>query len=250
DRLWLSRGDLVILPAGNAHTLRDSPASPSTRLEDLVSRAGFDSRGTLRTGGGGDRTVLVCGGFQFEDRASDPIVASLPPAIHRRAGTHAGGSWLWLTLAFLAEEAEAGRPGADAAVTRLADLLFIEVLRVYFSAPGRAKRGLAAALRDPHIAEALVAIQHEPECAWDLAKLAKQASMSRTSFVVRFKALVGESPISYVTRCRINKASRLLRSGDSTIAQVAEYVGYDSEASFSRAFKRWTGTAPGAYRGE
>jgi hypothetical protein len=142
DRVWLSEGDLVILPAGHAHTVRDSPSSPATRLEELVAEGGVDARGTLRTGGGGAGTVLVCGGFHWEDRATTPIVASLPPIIHLQGRTRGGvDTWLRLTLAFLSEEADAGRAGAEITVTRLADLLFIEALRTYFSAPGTANCG-------------------------------------------------------------------------------------------------------------
>jgi len=249
DRFWLSEGDIVILPAGHAHTVRDSPSSPATRLEELVAGGGIDARGTLRTGGGGAGTVLVCGGFHWEDGATGPIVASLPPIIHLQGRTRGVDTWLRLTLAFLAEEAEAGRPGAEIAMTRLADLLFIEVLRTYFSAPGTPRQGLAAALRDPRIGAAIVSIQRQPERHWKVGSLARQVAMSRTAFATRFKALVGESPFSYVARCRMSKATRVLRSSDATIAEVAERAGYDSEASFCRAFRRWLGTSPAVFRG-
>jgi AraC-like DNA-binding protein len=248
DRFWLSEGDIVFLPAGHAHTVRDSPSSPATRLEELVAGGGIDARGTLRTGGGGAGTVLVCGGFQWEDGATSPIVASLPPIIHLQGRTHGVDSWLRLTLAFLSEEAEAGRPGAEIAVTRLADLLFIEVLRTYFSAPGTPNHGLAAALRDPRIGAAIVSIQRRPERRWDMVSLARHVGMSRTAFAMRFKALVGESPFSYVTRCRMIEATRMLRSSDATIARIAERAGYDSDVSFCRAFRRWLGISPAAYR--
>jgi AraC-like DNA-binding protein len=248
DRFWLSEGDIVFLPAGHAHTVRDSPSSPATRLEELVAGGGIDARGTLRTGGGGAGTVLVCGGFQWEDGANSPIGASLPPIIHLHGRTHGVDNWLRLTLAFLSEEADAGRPGAEIAITRLADLLFIEALRTFFSAPGTSKRGLAAALRDPRIGAAVVSIQRRPEGRWDVGGLARQVAMSRTAFATRFKALVGESPFVYVTRCRMSKAARELRARDVTIADVAEHVGYDSEASFCRAFKRWLGTSPASFR--
>jgi AraC-like DNA-binding protein len=248
DRVWLSEGDLVILPAGHAHTVRDAPSSPATRLEELVAGSGVDTRGTLRVGGGGAETALVCGGFHWEDRATNPIMASLPPIIHLHGHTHGVDTWLRRTLRFLSEEAEADRPGAEIAVTRLADLLFIEALRAYFSAPGRPNLGLAAALRDPRIGAAIVSIQRRPEARWDVGRLARRVAMSRTAFATRFKALVGESPFSYVTRCRMSRATRLLRSSNATIAQVAERAGYDSEASFSRAFRRWLGTSPAAFR--
>jgi AraC-like DNA-binding protein len=247
-RFALAEGDLVILPGGHTHTVRDSPSSPATRLEELIAGSGIDARGTLRAGGGGAVTVLICGGFHFEDGSTNPIVASLPPIIHLRGRTRGVENWLGLTLAFLAEEAEAGRPGAELAVTRLADLLFIEVLRTYFSAPETSRLGLAAALRDPRIGAALLSIQREPEARWDLSNLARSVAMSRTTFATRFKALVGESPLSYVTRCRMSKATAVLRSGTASIAEVASRVGYDSEASFGRAFKRWIGTSPAAFR--
>jgi AraC-like DNA-binding protein len=248
ERFSLAEGDLVILPTGCAHTVRDSPSSQATRLEELVAEGGVDAHGTLRTGGGGAATVLVCGGFHWEDRATNPIVASLPPIIHLQGRAHGVDTWLQLTLAFLSEEAEAGRPGAEVAVTRLADLLFIEALRTYFSAPGTPNRGLAAALRDPRIGAAMVSIQRQPEARWEVGGLARQVAMSRTAFAGRFKALVGESPFSYVTRCRMNKATGALRSSDATIADIAERAGYDSEASFCRAFKRWLGESPATFR--
>jgi Cupin len=114
---------IVILPAGHAHTVRDSPSSPATRLEELMPAVGIDEPGALRSGGGGAETVLVCGGFQWDDGATSPIVASLPPIIHLHGRSRGVDNWLRFTLAFLSEEAESGRPGAEIAVTRLADLL-------------------------------------------------------------------------------------------------------------------------------
>ena len=247
-RFWLSEGDLVILPRGNAHTVRDAPSSRATRLEELIANGVTDDRGMLRCGGGGVRAALLCGGFHFENGASGPLLASLPPVIHLRGRRPAVNTWLQMTLAFLTEEAASGRPGADTVVTRLADMLFIEAVRGYFSAPDAHRLGLAAALREPRIATALVSIHRQPETDWDVVALASQVAMSRTAFSNRFRELVGESPFSYVTSCRMNKASALLLSGTATIAQIARRVGYHSEASFSRAFKRRVGASPAAYR--
>ncbi len=248
ERIWLAEGDLVILPTGNAHTVRDAPSSPATRLEELIAGTGVDASGTLRSGGGGATTVLVCGGFHFEDPAANPLLASLPPIIHLRGRSRAADRWLDLTLALLSDEAESDRPGAAMTMIRLADLLFIEAVRTYFSAPGTSKHGLAAALRDPRIATAIASMHRQPEAKWDLRRMAKQAAMSRAAFADRFKALVGESPIVYLTRCRMNKASGLLSSSHVPLSQVAARSGYDSEASFGRAFKRATGKSPAAYR--
>src|SRR5262245_21527787 len=162
-RVWLGEGDLIILPTGRAHTLRDAASSPATPLEELIARAAPDANGTLRSGSGGAPTALVCGGFQFEDRAANPLLASLPPIIHLRGRHRVADGWLNLTLAFLAEEAASNRPGAETMMIRLADLLFIEAVRTYVSAPGTPKHGLAGAVQDPRIATAVASINRQPE---------------------------------------------------------------------------------------
>jgi AraC-like DNA-binding protein len=248
ERIWLAEGDLVMLPTGRAHTVRDAPSSPATRLEELIAGAGGDVSGTLRSGGGGALTVLTCGGFHFEDRARNPLLASLPPIIHLRRQTLAMDNWLTLTLAFLTQEAESHRAGAMSTLIRLADLIFIEAVRTYFSAPGTPKHGLAAALRDPRIGTAIVSMHRQLEAKWDVRRLARHAGMSRAAFAERFKGLVGESPFSYLTRCRMSRATMLLSSSLVPLSQLASRVGYDSEASFGRAFKRATGVSPAAYR--
>jgi AraC family transcriptional regulator, alkane utilization regulator len=151
-----------------------------------------------------------------------------------------------MALGYFKREEYSG--AADAVVNRLADILFIEAVRTYFSAPDAQKLRLSVALRDRRIGAALAAIHRLPEGDRGLAALAKQAAMSRTSFATRFKALVGESPHFYITRCRINKAVNLLLSSNATVSQVARRVGYSSEVGFGRAFKRYVGTSPNAYR--
>jgi AraC-like DNA-binding protein/mannose-6-phosphate isomerase-like protein (cupin superfamily) len=248
ERFWLSEGDLVILPTGSAHTLRDRPTSPVTHLDRLVAEHAVAEGGTLRAGGGGAESVVVCGGFAFDEHGGRTIFAGLPPIIHLRAGTHTADSWLGMTLAFLAAEADSRRPGAEAVMIRLADLLFIEAVRTHFSAPGSARSGLAAAIRDPRIATALASIHRQPEADWSISRLASQAAMSRAGFADRFKMLVGESPFAYVTRCRMAMATSLLSTRYRTVSEIAARVGYRSEASFGRAFKRSIGISPATYR--
>lgn len=245
---WLSERDLVILPHGHAHVVRDSPTSPATRLEDLIADSKTDHRGLLRAGGRGPKTVLVCGGFRFEDRTSNPLLAALPPMIHLRGRRPGVEAWLRTTLDFLARESDAYRPGADSVVTRLADILFIEAIRDYFSSPEAETLGLAVALRDPRVGAAVASILRHPETDWDVQTLARHAGMSRTAFALQFAKLVGRSPLGYVTRCRMSKAAALLRTSTATIPQIAERVGYHSEVGFSRAFKRSFRATPAAYR--
>src|SRR5262245_48671800 len=229
--ICLSAGDLVVLPRGHQHVMRDSRRSR-----------------TLRTGGNGAKTVLLFGGFHFEDHSANPLLSILPDVIHvqgRRPGVDA---WVLWVLDFLKRESAAGLPGAEVAITRLADFLFIEALRAYFELPDSDKSGLPVALRDPRIGSALAFLNRHPESDWSLATLSRQAGMSRTSFATRFAELVGEPPMRYLMRCRVNKAAKLLRDGRASVQQVAERVGYDSELGFSRAFKRLVGSSPAEYR--
>jgi len=247
-QLRLSAGDLVILPHGSAHVVRDSPSTPATQLEQLIAGGNLDARGTLRSGGGGERSVLVCGGFYFEDRATNPLLSSLPRFIHLRGGSRGVASWVRTTLDFLRRESGQARPGADAIVTRLADILFIEALRSHSASQEARASGFAIALRDPRIGRSLALLHRRPQASWTLHRLAKEAGMSRTAFSVRFHELVGEPPLKYATRCRMDRAAGLLRASDASVAEVAERVGYDSEIGFGRAFKRHTGISPAAYR--
>jgi AraC-like DNA-binding protein len=243
----LERGDLVVLPHGNAHVVRDAPSSPATRLEQLVATGEMDALGNLRAGGRGRETVLVCGGFHFDDPRSQPFLSALPQVLHLRSHRR-GGAWLRMALAFLAQESGSSSPGSATLVSRLADIVFIEAVRTYFAGSGGERQGLQAALGDPRIGTALAAIHRRPETAWSLNALAKSAGMSRTAFSQRFRDLLGEPPLQYVTARRMEKAQAMLRDGTATIAQIAESVGYDTEVGFHRAFKRHLKIAPAAFR--
>jgi AraC-like DNA-binding protein len=245
-RLRLEAGDLVILPQGNAHAVRDAPSSSVTRLEQLIANGTMDARGTLRAGGKGPRTVMVCGAFHFEERSANPLLTALPAVLHLR--TRRAARWIRTAVRFLKQESDSARPGADLVVTRLADVLFIEAVRAHLASSEGRRSGLGVALKDPRLGKALGLIHAKLERDWSVDRLAKEAGMSRTAFSVRFRELMGESPVRYVTRCRLDRAAGLLRSDDATLAQVAERVGYDSEIGFGRAFKRFTGTSPAAYR--
>ena len=199
-------------------------------------------------GGNGEKTLLLFGGFQFEDRSANPLLSILPDVIHLQGRRRGVDAWVLWVLDFLKRESAAGLPGAEVVITRLADFLFIEALRAYFELPDSDKSGLSVALRDPRIGSALAFLNRHPESDWSLATLSRQAGMSRTSFATRFVELVGEPPMRYLMRCRVNKAAKLLRDGRASVQQVAERVGYDSELGFSRAFKRLVGSSPAEYR--
>ncbi|HEV2548916.1 MAG TPA: AraC family transcriptional regulator [Stellaceae bacterium] len=246
--LWVSAGDLIVLPHGSEHAMRDSPGSNALPLEELIATAKSYRRGTLRAGGDGATCVLLCGGFTFEEREANPLLAVLPAVIHLRGRRPGVDAWVRSVFDFLKRESAAGLPGAEAVITRLADILFIEALRAYFGSPNADRPSLSAALRDPGIGSVLALLHRHPERHWSLATLSRQTGMSRTALATRFAERVGEPPMRYLTRCRINKAATLLRNNGATVQQAAERGGYDFALGFSRAFKRLLGLSPAEYR--
>ena len=148
----------------------------------------------------------------------------------------------------MAAEAKALRPGGETVITRLADIMVIQAIRSWIEEDPTAQIGWLGALQDKHIGNAILAIQKEPERPWSVATLAQEVAMSRSAFAARFKELVEESPMQYVTRWRMNVALTWLKEGDVSLSELAERLGYQSEAAFSRAFKRAMGISPGAAR--
>lgn len=243
----LGAGDLVILSHGDSHELSD-------RLETLSApRNKFrikdePGRHLLRHGGGGAETLLICGSFQFADAVANPLLSLLPPLIHIRGYRNRAGEWLELTVKLLAYEARHVHPGSETVITRLADIIFVQAVRAWIEDQPEDQGGWLGALRDRQIGSALGLVHREPERDWTVSSLAAAVGMSRSPFATRFTALVGEPPLTYLTRWRMHLAASLLQSGQLTIRDVAERAGYESEAAFSKAFKRRVGLAPRTYR--
>jgi AraC-like DNA-binding protein len=242
----LGEGDLAVLPHGHGHRLCDSLASPTTPVERIAGPGGR----TLAFGGPGEVTNLVRGTCVVDDRVENPLFGALPPLVH---AVHAGAAPAWLrgTLAMLAEESGSGGPGSQSVVDRLGGILFVQGIRAHLAAlaaGGGAGGAWLRALMDPELGPVLGLIHSRPEAAWTVASLAEAVGISRSSFATRFAAAVGQPPLSYLHGYRMQRASALLRATQSGIKEIASRVGYESEAAFSNAFKRWAGTAPGAYR--
>ena len=248
--LALKTGDLVILPGGPRHWMRDRPDSPAGELEEILANKPPEGPRVLRHGGDGARTELLCGGFTLDGGHTHPVLGALPSAV-RIPG--AGGEpvpWLAATLALLQAETEANAAGSDEVMNRLADALLTQALRAALAElEARSVAGVHA-LGDPQIAAAIDLIHRQPERAWTVGDVASEVSMSRSAFAARFRSLVGESPKRYITRIRLAHAAAMLRRTDAPIAHIATRAGYASEFSFGKAFKRSFGIAPGAYRGE
>lgn len=247
----LGPGDLVVLPGGTGHTLASSATARAIPLEQFVADFPMNERGHVKALDGKGPTTSIIGGFFELERAPEPLVAVLPPLIHLPGDDAEVSGWLDQTLRSIAHEASQAFPGRAVVLNRLADVLFVRVVRAYLlklsaggaTGPPSWLRGLT----DPRIARALAQIHRAPEQAWTLAQLASHAAMSRTAFAQRFRTLVGQTPVSYLASWRMQKAAYLLEMGTLSMAQIAERVGYTSELAFAKAFRRLMGMPPGAY---
>jgi AraC family transcriptional regulator, alkane utilization regulator len=243
----LEAGDLAIMTQGQAHTLRDELDSPVEKLAELLKKVPLDSRKNFVWDNGGEATTMFCGGFRLEERRANPLLASLPPVLVVRDGPNTGVS---LKSAFALADAEmtAGGPGWEALVSRVSDVVFLHAIRANLAGAGREVPGLVRGLNDPSIGAAMAMLHSEIDRAWTTTAVAKEVGMSRSGFSARFVELVGEPPMTYLARWRLNRAAFMLRTDECKIADVALSVGYVSEAALSRAFKRSFGVSPGAYR--
>jgi AraC-like DNA-binding protein len=188
--------------------------------------------------------------MQFENGANNPLLAVLPPFLHVRGGKSAASRWLSSTVEHILTELDSGAVGASEVVTRLADILFIQAVRAYIQENAdTARTGWLAAARDRQIGRALALLHANPDEPWTVDILARRLATSRSAFADRFTELVGEPPLRYLTRLRINAAVRRLRSSDDKLSVVAAEAGYESVSAFNRAFKRQVGMTPGEYRG-
>jgi AraC-like DNA-binding protein len=247
----LQPGDLVLLPHGEGHRLSTERRGRTIPIDELRQERVSERYGILRHGGGGAQTDLVCGAVRFDHPAAHHVVRLLPKVIHIDSGwsSQTGmAGWMRSTMQLLAAEARELRPGGETIITRLADVLVVQAIRTWIERDPSAQTGWLAALHDPRIGRALTLVHREPARAWSVESLATGVGMSRSGFAARFTELVGEPAMQYVTRWRMLVALTWLSESDESLNEMANRLGYQSEAAFSRAFKRVIGTSPGAAR--
>lgn len=237
-------GDVVVFPAGDGHALVGSPGAAVMELRDLPSEVLPGGLARVTAGTGGAQTRLLCGSFAFDEEAERFLRPVLPRVIVARG---ASSPELGVVLRWLGSEATRGAPGGAVLVDRLADVLFVQVIRAWLDGDG-AGTGWVAALADPPLARAIACMTEAPEVDWTAAQLARRAGMSRTTFYERFTGVVGESPQAWLTRWRMVLARRALRGGRSGVEEIAASVGYQSVAAFTRAFRRSEQTTPARWR--
>ncbi|GAB4512688.1 MAG: AraC family transcriptional regulator [Roseibium sp.] len=248
EEMLLNAGQLVLLPHGHPVDLRDAPGSALTPLFEIPATRHSARFETMIHGGGGAVTRMTCGVLRVDDAAAGRLVSLLPSAIFLDSVGPQAGNWLEPTLSYLAEEARDPKPGGETILTRLADILVVQAIRAWLESTGDQATGWIAAMRDPRIGRALRAFHHAPREGWSVAGLANVAGMSRSGFAARFKAMTGEGVMQYASRWRMQLARTELRQGVLPIAEVAARAGYESEAAFSRAFRKVTGSTPGSVR--
>jgi AraC-like DNA-binding protein len=243
----LGAADVVLLMTGRGHRMRDDPSSEVEWLDDIIQRTP-PTDGRMIYGGSGHRTEMVCGCFQIEGAQANPLLFSLPPILRLDGRDPATREWVEALLAMLRREVNLPLAGGEAMLARLADLLIIHAIRTFLVSLADGDHAHLGALRDPRIAKAIRLFNADPARSWTVEKMASEVAMSRSSFAASFRQLTGESPMRYLSRCRLARAASYLAAGELTVFAIAHHVGYESEASLTKAFSRAFGTAPGAYR--
>lgn len=248
----LREGDLLVFPQGDAHVLSSAPDLPARRDLGVYARP---ANATLplpytQHGGGAEHARIVCSFMGFDERPYNPLLTALPQVIHLSSGQSDGSaSWLGAVMNVALRESRSGRPGGENVLARLAEVMFVEAIRRYIETLPPSETGWLAGLRDPVVGQALAAMHASARTPWTVEELARFVGQSRSVFAERFTGMVGQPPMQYLALWRMQLASRLLLDGHS-VARAAEAVGYESEAAFSRAFKKLVGDSPAAWRGK
>ena len=244
----LQPGGFALVPHGAGHRLASESGVAAAKLFDLPREQVSDRYEILRHGGGGTRTTVICGVVRFDHPAAEQLVALLPRVIAVDAWSSPEVEWIQSTLRLMASEARELRPGGETVITRLSDILVIQAIRSWIASDPAAQTGWLGALQDKQIGHAVALIHREPERPWTVESLANEVAMSRSAFAARFTELVGEPAMHYVARWRMHVALTWLKEKDAPVSEMASRLGYESEAAFSRAFKRFLGFRPGAVR--
>lgn len=249
EPIRLQEGDLIVFPQGDAHVLSSAPGMRAAPDMTVFAEPSKPLPLFYKFGGGGaERAQIVCCFLGCDERPYNPLLTALPRFIHLSAtGPQAPTGWLGTLLRTAVTESHSGRPGGQNVLSRLSELMFVETIRQYLETLPPAQTGWLAGLRDPVVGEALAALHGEPREPWTVEGLARFVGLSRSMLAERFTEMVGQPPMQYLALWRMQLASRLLDEG-SRVAAVAAAVGYESEAAFSRAFKKLVGHSPAAWR--
>jgi len=247
EGIYMSNGDLVVVPHGATHELADNSVTTIRPLDEVLDEVEYSGEGPLVYGGDGAGCCLVCGEFAFDDLGDHPLLKNLPKKLHIPGDNSHNTQWLDSAVGFISHEASQLEPGANAIINRISEIILIQVIRATLAAT-KEQIPFLSALADSRINQVLSAIHANPHEDWSVERLGQLVNMSRSSFSNRFTELTKMTPLQYVIFVRLQKATRLLSETSSPLISVAENVGYQSEAAFSQAFKKQYGIRPGEFR--
>ena len=250
QQIELTAGDVIVVTHGDPHEMCSAVGVASKLSDAMKAKLQAHDFTTMHAGGGGDVARFVCGFMVCDPLLCGPILGSLPPAFKVNLRTDRAGQWLENALLHLVEEAASGRAGSNAVLAKMSEALFVDTLRRYFVGLPEQEVGWLAAARDPIIGKSLMLLHSRAAHPWTIAELATEVGSSRSAFVERFTRYLDEPPMAYLMRWRLRLAARALGSTSRGVANIAEEVGYESEAAFNRAFKREFGSPPARYRRE
>lgn len=248
DTVEIGPGDLLMMPTDESHVMGSDLEIEPVSAETLVVPGPAGGLMTINSGGGGDKTHFVCGFLACDRRLSRPVLEGLPNILRVPFGNDPASAWLRSLLDLGTQETLAKRPGSDTVLAKLSELLFVEAVRRYSEGMPDEQKGWLAGLRDRFIGKALTLMHQKPGHEWTVDVLANEVGLSRSALAQRFTELIGQPPMQYLTRWRLTVAAQRLRTDGASLANVAEQVGYESEAAFNRAFKREFGVPPATWR--
>ena len=247
----LAPGDVVIFPHGDPHHMSSSksvkPPFPNYGITPKIKARDLSP---LCAGGGGAVSKFVCGYMTCDPHLSRPILNGLPPVFKVNVRTDSSGHWLETSILHLVEEAASGRMGSEAMLAKLSEALFVDTLRRYVDGMPEQQSGWLAGARDPVVGRSLALLHGRVAHPWTIAELSEAVGISRSALVERFSRYLVEPPMTYLTRWRLQLAAESLKQTSRGVADIAADIGYESEAAFSRAFKREFGQPPGQYRND
>jgi AraC-like DNA-binding protein len=236
------------LPRNDLHLMGSDLSLPPVAGKEVIRMPDDGGLFSIHHGGKGSRTRMVCGFLGCVSAEGNPVISSLPALLRLKVEQGGAADWIRSTFQYAAEEVSSGRPGSETVLAKLSELLFVETVRRYAETLPEGRTGWFAGLREPHVARALALMHRDITRRWTVDDLGREVGLSRSALADHFVRLIGAPPMQYLARWRMQVAAQKLRDTRISLAQIADAVGYDSEAAFSRAFKKTFGTAPATWR--
>ena len=248
ESLVIGSGEIVLLPRNDPHLMGSDLSLSPVLGRNIIQPPSGGGLYSIHHGGNGKRTRMICGFLGCAGGEGNPVISTLPPLLKLSVEPGAAAEWIRSTFQYAAEEVAAGRPGSETVLAKLSELLFVETVRRHVETLPDGQTGWLAGLREPHVARALALMHRDTTRNWTVDELGREVGLSRSALADRFIRLIGVPPMHYLASWRMQVAGERLRNTRASLAQVAQIVGYESEAAFSRAFKKEFGTAPATWR--